>query len=162
MGKERVIANLLAQVAALKEQKTGLTKAHAAREQQTRIEQQMSNCVESTDLASSLPDLEEKYVGKVRDKYVCKGSVVMVATDRQSAFDRHLAAVPFKGQVLNLTSAWWFNQTRHIIANHLLATPHNNVTVGKKCTVFPVEFVMRGYMTGSTSTSMWTNYNKGW
>lgn len=103
----------------------------------------------------------QKYVGKVRDVYICEDFIVLVSTDRQSAFDRQLAAVPFKGQVLNLTSKWWFDQTKDFIPNHILACPHPNVTVCKKCTVFPIEFVMRGYITGSTSTSMWTNYAKG-
>jgi phosphoribosylaminoimidazole-succinocarboxamide synthase len=158
MSSSRVIQNLLNQVDALKKEQSAL-KGQSRLE---LIEQQLTNCVEATDLPSDLlPGLEEKYVGKVRDKYVCKDVVVMIATDRQSAFDRHLASVPFKGQVLNLTSKWWFEQTKHIIGNHMIATPHNNVIIGKKCSVFPVEFVMRGYMTGSTSTSMWMNYSKG-
>eukprot|EP01041_Mallomonas_annulata_P006195 gene6195-12549_t len=102
-----------------------------------------------------------KYVGKVRDIYVCENYVVLVSTDRQSAFDRQLAAVPFKGQVLNLTSKWWFDQTKDFVPNHIISCPHPNITICKKCTVFPIEFVMRGYITGSTSTSMWTNYAKG-
>lgn len=106
-------------------------------------------------------ETEAKHVGKVRDLYVCPSYVIMVATDRQSAFDRQLTAVPFKGQVLNLTSLWWFEQTKHLVPNHVLASPHPNVTIGRRCTVFQVEFVMRGYITGSTSTSMWTNYQKG-
>lgn len=85
----------------------------------------------------------------------------MVATGRQSAFDRHLAAVPYKGQVLNQISLWWFEQTAHIIPNHVIRSPHPNVIVGRKCEIFPIEFVVRGYMTGSTSTSMWTHYNNG-
>ena len=99
-----------------------------------------------------LPGFISKHVGKVRDVYKCKDFIVMVATDRQSAFDRQLTSVPFKGQVLNLTSLWWFHQTQSMVPNHVLASPHPNVTIGKRCTVFPVEFVMRGYITGSTST----------
>jgi phosphoribosylaminoimidazole-succinocarboxamide synthase len=63
--------------------------------------------------------------------------------------------------VLNLTSAWWFEQTKHIIANHIIAVPDPNVTLAKKCDVFPIEFVVRGYITGSTSTALWTVYNNG-
>jgi len=85
----------------------------------------------------------------------------MVTTDRLSAFDRVLATVPFKGQVLTMVSAWWFNKTQHIVPNHLIAQPDPNVIVAKKCNVFPIEFVVRGYMTGSTSTSIWTNYANG-
>ena len=72
-----------------------------------------------------------------------------------------LASIPFKGQVLNLTSAWWFDQTEHIIPNQVIDVPDPNVTLAKKCDVFPIEFVVRGYITGSTSTSLWTVYNNG-
>lgn len=102
-----------------------------------------------------------KYTGKVRDVYRCDDVVVMVSTDRQSAFDRQLARVPFKGQVLTGTSRWWFEQTAHIIANDCIGFPHPNAKVGMKCRVFPVEFVMRGYITGSTNTSIWTHYSNG-
>ncbi|TDH70268.1 hypothetical protein CCR75_000155 [Bremia lactucae] len=103
----------------------------------------------------------EQIKGKVRDVYVFADRVLLVSTDRQSAFDRALASVPFKSRVLTLTSVWWFNQTKHIVANHLLGMPHPSVMLCKKCTVFPVEFVVRGYITGSTSTSMWANYRNG-
>ena len=63
--------------------------------------------------------------------------------------------------MLNLTSAWWFDQTKHIIANHIIDVPDPNVTLAKKCDVFPIEFVVRGYITGSTSTALWTVYNNG-
>jgi len=99
--------------------------------------------------------------GKVRDTYDCGDKLVIVTTDRQSAFDRILAAIPFKGQVLNRTSAWWMDNTRHIVDNALLSVPHPNVSIMKKCKVFPVEFVCRGFMTGSTSTSLWTHYKNG-
>ncbi|KAM7457223.1 hypothetical protein BLSTO_02012 [Blastocystis sp. subtype 1] len=101
------------------------------------------------------------YVGKVRDRFESGDKVVLITTDRMSGFDRELCTVPFKGQVLNLTSAWWFKHTEHIIPNHVLAVPDPNVTIGRKCTPFPIEFVMRGYITGSTSTSLWTNYQQG-
>lgn len=110
---------------------------------------------------SELSGANSKYVGKVRNIYKIQNKVVILATDRMSAFDRKLEPVPFKGQVLNLTSLWWFRQTQHIVPNHVIGSPHPNITIGKKCTVFPVEFVMRAYITGSTSTSIWTNYSKG-
>ena len=72
-----------------------------------------------------------------------------------------MASIPFKGQVLNLTSAWWFEKTKGIIDNHVIDIPHPNVTIAKKCNVIPIEFVVRGYITGSTSTSLWTVYNNG-
>lgn len=103
----------------------------------------------------------KKYQGKVRDTYDLGDKLLLITTDRLSAFDRVLAAVPFKGQVLNLTSAWWFEKTQHIVPNHVLAIPDPNVTLAKKCQVFSIEFVMRGYITGTTSTSLWTQYNKG-
>jgi len=115
----------------------------------------------STELLAASLTSYKKYVGKVRDVYTNDSFVIIVATDRQSAFDRLLAAIPFKGQVLNLTSRWWFEKTRWIVPNHFLSSPHANVSICKKCTVFPIEFVMRGYITGTTSTSMWTNYLKG-
>ena len=79
--------------------------------------------------------------GKVRDTYDCGDCLVMVTTDRQSAFDRLLASVPFKGRVLNLTSAWWMERTQQLAPNALLAVPHPNVAIMRKCAVFPVEFV---------------------
>lgn len=125
------------------------------------IDAQRPLTVRTTNIDPAVLPYNHKHNGKVRDVYRTDALVVMVATDRQSAFDRQLASVPFKGQVLNLTSKWWFEKTAHIAPNHTIAYPHPNVTVGKKCAVFPVEFVMRGYMTGSTSTSIWTNYAKG-
>ncbi|KXZ44631.1 hypothetical protein GPECTOR_64g125 [Gonium pectorale] len=114
------------------------------------------NCLTAT----SLP-LPNRRQGKVRDTYDLGDKVVIVTTDRQSAFDRLLASVPFKGQVLNQTAAWWFGQTEHIVPNALLSTPDPNVAVMRKCAVFPVEFVCRGFMTGSTDTSLWTHYSRG-
>lgn len=103
----------------------------------------------------------EKYQGKVRDTYDLGDKLILVTTDRQSAFDRVIASVPYKGQVLNLTSVWWFEQTESIVPNHLIAVPDPNVMIAKKCRVFPIEFVVRGYITGTTSTSLWTQYQKG-
>ncbi|HAT8122551.1 TPA: phosphoribosylaminoimidazolesuccinocarboxamide synthase [Legionella pneumophila] len=109
---------------------------------------------------TSLP-FGKKYKGKVRDTYDFGDQLILVTTDRQSAFDRYLAAVPYKGQVLNLTSVWWFKNTQAIVPNHLIAVPDPNVAIAKKCKIFPIEFVVRGYISGSTSTSLWTQYQKG-
>ena len=88
--------------------------------------------------------IESAKRGKVRDRIeLNEKSLALVTTDRQSGFDRQLALVPFKGAVLNLTSAFWFEQTRHIIPNHVLAVPHPYVTIAKKCEPFPIEFVVR-------------------
>jgi|TARA_B100001079_G_scaffold263581_1_gene266944 phosphoribosylaminoimidazole-succinocarboxamide synthase len=116
----------------------------------------LNNCLTKTNLSAGV-----KYGGKVRDRYELEDRLVLITTDRQSAFDRILAAIPFKGQVLNQTSAWWFEQTKDIIPNHVINIPDPNATVARKCTVFPIEFVVRGYITGSTSTSLWTVYNSG-
>ena len=116
----------------------------------------LNNCVTRSDLP-----IGEKYEGKVRDTYVADDKMLAVTTDRQSAFDRHLASIPFKGAVLNQTSAWWFKRTEHIVPNAWESSPDPNVTVMKRCEVFPIEFVVRGYMTGSTSTSLWTHYKNG-
>jgi phosphoribosylaminoimidazole-succinocarboxamide synthase len=114
-------------------------------------------CLVETNLP--LPD---KYPGKVRDTYdLGDGRLLLITTDRQSGFDRMLGAIPFKGQVLNRTSMYWFEQTRGIIGNHVLSSPHANALIARKCTVLPIEFVVRGYLTGSTDTSVWTAYQKG-
>jgi len=82
--------------------------------------------------------------GKVRDRIILGDtSVALVTTDRQSGFDRQLALVPFKGAVLNLTSGFWFEQTKTIIPNHVLEIPHPYVTIARKCEPFPIEFVVR-------------------
>lgn len=103
----------------------------------------------------------KKYQGKVRDVYDLGDKMMLVTTDRLTAFDRQLALIPYKGQVLNLVSAWWFEQTAHLVPNHLIAVPDPNVVITKKCKVFPIEFVVRGYITGTTGTSLWTQYQKG-
>ncbi len=120
------------------------------------IKQQINSTLKGTDL-----NLGKKYKGKVRDVYVTDDKVFLISTDRQSAFDRNLANIPFKGQVLTQTSAFWFEKTKDIVKNHILDVPDPNVVVGKKLKVFPVEFVIRGYITGVTSTSAWTAYSKG-
>ncbi|MDC1037578.1 phosphoribosylaminoimidazolesuccinocarboxamide synthase [Candidatus Marinimicrobia bacterium] len=121
-----------------------------------RIKAELNNTLTETSLSGGT-----KRTGKVRDQYDFGNKVALITTDRQSAFDRVLASIPFKGQVLNLTSAWWFEQTKHIITNQVIEVPDPNVTLAKKCEVFPIEFVVRGYITGSTSTSLWTVYKNG-
>src|SRR3989344_8609908 len=105
--------------------------------------------------------LGKKRGGKVRDIYEQPGRLILITTDRHSSFDRLIAHVPHKGQVLNQVSAWWFEQTKGIVPNHVLAIPDPNVTVGKKCKMVPVEAVVRGYLTGVTDTAIWTRYSKG-
>ena len=110
---------------------------------------------------TNFPWLGKKYTGKVRDVYEQESQVILVTTDRHSSFDRIIAHIPWKGQVLNQISAFWFNETKDIVPNHCLAIPDPNVTVGKKCKTVPVEAVVRGYITGVTGTSLWTHYSKG-
>ena len=109
----------------------------------------------------SLTGLGEKQNGKVRDFYVHNGQRVLVTTDRQSAFDVNLGHIPFKGAVLNQLAAFWFEQTRAIIPNHLIAVPDPNVTIAKECVPIPIEMIVRGYMSGVTNTSIWGSYALG-
>ena len=100
--------------------------------------------------------------GKVRDSYdLPDGRRIMVATDRQSAFDLVLAAVPYKGQVLNETARFWFEQTADICPNHVIDFPDPNVTVARRLDMLPIEMVVRDYLTGSTETSIWPMYKRG-
>jgi phosphoribosylaminoimidazole-succinocarboxamide synthase len=115
-------------------------------------------CLDHTDF----PRLGEKYEGKVRDNYTTgDGRRFIVVTDRISAFDRVLGTIPFKGQVLNGLAAWWFQQTRDVAPNHLLRVPDPNVIECVECTPLLVEMVVRAYATGTTSTSLWTHYDRG-
>src|SRR3989304_3898360 len=100
---------------------------------------------------TNLP-LPGKQSGKVRDGYQLGGGRrLLVTTDRLSAFDRILARVPFKGQVLNQLSAWWFEQMAGIIPNHMLSLPDPNALIAVEAEPFPVEVIVRGYITGVTS-----------
>jgi len=103
-----------------------------------------------------------KTKGKVRVIYdPGDGTLIIISTDRLSAFDRQVGLVPNRGQVLNQLSQFWFKNTSDIIPNHMLHVPHPNVMVVRKTEPVKVEFVMRGYLTGSTGTSIWTRYEKG-
>jgi phosphoribosylaminoimidazole-succinocarboxamide synthase len=112
-------------------------------------------------LRTDIPELGERVEGKVRDIYLQDGQRILITTDRVSAFDQVLGAIPYKGQVLNQLSAWWFRQTRHIVPNHVLSVPDPNVTIGAEAEALPVEVIVRGYVTGVTSTSLWTLYEQG-
>ena len=105
--------------------------------------------------------LGPKKAGKVRDIYDQTDKLVLITTDRHSSFDRIIAHIPWKGQVLNQVSAWWFEQTKDIVPNHVLAIPDPNVTIAKKCAMLPIEAVVRGYLTGVTDTAAWTRYSTG-
>lgn len=112
-------------------------------------------------LRTEIPELGERIEGKVRDIYLQDGRRVLITTDRVSAFDQVLGAIPFKGQVLNQLSAWWFEQTTGIVNNHVISIPDPNVTIGAEAEALPVEVIVRGYITGVTSTSLWTLYEQG-
>jgi phosphoribosylaminoimidazole-succinocarboxamide synthase len=108
-----------------------------------------------------LPGLGPKHQGKVREWFRADSQRLLVTTDRLSAFDHILGLVPFKGQVLNQLAAFWFDATRDLVANHLVAVPDPNVTVAVDCQPYPVEVVVRGYITGVTTTSLWYHYERG-
>ena len=115
------------------------------------------------DLDLPLPDRRD---GKVRVSFALPadaggGRRLFVTTDRLSAFDRVIAGVPYKGQVLNQLAAWWFAQTADIVPNHVLEIPDPNVLVARSAHPLPVEVVVRGYITGVTSTSLWQQYADG-
>lgn len=112
-----------------------------------------------TDIALDLPNRRE---GKVRISYdLAGGKRLFITTDRLSAFDQLVATVPFKGQVLNQLSMWWFDHTRDIVANHAISTPDPNVLIAREAIPLPVEVIVRGYITGVTSTSLWKRYADG-
>lgn len=109
-----------------------------------------------------LPELPGRYSGKVRENFdLPDGRRVIIATDRLSAFDRILAAIPYKGQVLTQTARFWFEQTADICPNHVLEYPDPNVVVGRRLDILPVEMVVRAYLAGTTGTSILTLYRQG-
>jgi phosphoribosylaminoimidazole-succinocarboxamide synthase len=118
---------------------------------------QLAKTLDATDF----PELGSKYEGKVRDCYVAGGKRILIVTDRLSAFDVVLGTIPFKGQVLNQMAAFWFEATADLVPNHVINVPDPSVMVARECQLLPVEFVMRAYMTGVTSTSIWTHYQNG-
>ncbi len=119
----------------------------------------LAHPLERTDF----PNLGRFYEGKVRDNYILPDEKrrILITTDRISAFDRVLTTLPFKGQILSQMAVYWFHATRHIVGNHLLAAPDPNVMVAVECEPLPLEVVVRGYLTGVTSTSIWTAYKRG-
>jgi phosphoribosylaminoimidazole-succinocarboxamide synthase len=117
----------------------------------------LTNTIEKTDF----PDLGERYQGKVRDVYTQDDKRILIATDRQSAFDINWCTIPLKGQVLNQLSAWWFDQVSDVLPTQVIDVPDPNTMVVKNLKMVPVEIVVRSYLTGSTNTSAWVNYKKG-
>jgi phosphoribosylaminoimidazole-succinocarboxamide synthase len=109
-----------------------------------------------------IAELPNYYRGKVRENYdLPDGSRIIISTDRISAFDRILTAIPDKGHVLTQTARYWFDATADICPNHVISYPDPNVVIGKRLDILPVEIVVRGYLAGSTGTSLLTLYKKG-
>lgn len=99
--------------------------------------------------------------GKVRDIWALGDALVVVTTDRQSAFDVILGTIPYKGQVLTRLAAWWFERCADLVPSHLIDVPDPNVMVVRAARPWPVEMVIRGYITGVTDTALWPSYARG-
>ncbi|HEY3911097.1 MAG TPA: phosphoribosylaminoimidazolesuccinocarboxamide synthase [Stellaceae bacterium] len=111
---------------------------------------------------ATIPELPNHYAGKVRDNYdLADGRRIIIATDRLSAFDRIIAAIPLKGQVLTQIARYWFEATRDICPNHVIEYPDPNVLVCRRLSIMPVEIVVRDYLAGTTATSVWPMYQAG-
>ncbi|NRA09028.1 MAG: phosphoribosylaminoimidazolesuccinocarboxamide synthase [Myxococcales bacterium] len=121
------------------------------------LHEQCGRTLDQTDFS----ELGRAEIGKVRDSYIRDKRRYIVVTDRVSCFDVVVGTLPFKGQVLNQLAAFWFEHTRELARNHLLDVPDPCVSVVEECRPLPVEFVYRGYLTGSTKTSIWTAYESG-
>ena len=118
----------------------------------------LKTTLQSTDFQG----LGEKYTGKVRDVYLLSPQKrLLIATDRQSAFDTLWCEIPLKGQVLTHISAWWFDQIKDVMPTHVISMPDPNVMEVKNLQMLKIEIIVRAYMTGSTGTSAWVNYSKG-
>ena len=111
--------------------------------------------------AADVQDIGPVVRGKVRDVVDLGDRLALIATDRLSAFDVVLGTVPYRGQILTQLSAWWFDRMSDLVPNHLVEVPDPNVTIARKCRPLPVEVVVRGRLTGSTGTALWTLYAAG-
>ena len=119
-----------------------------------QIREQLSHTIRETHFDG----LGERYQGKVRDTYRQGDRLILVTTDRISAFDHVLhQTIPFKGQVLNQVAAYFFERTKEVVPNHIVSVPDPNVTVARACTPIPIEFVVRGYLAGHA----WRVYKSG-
>jgi phosphoribosylaminoimidazole-succinocarboxamide synthase len=122
-----------------------------------KIRRQLTNTLDNVELNLN----GDKQKGKVREAWFKEGKRLLITTDRVSAFDRVLTTIPFKGQVLNQLAAFWFKKTKDIVSNHVLSIPHPNALLVRDLQPIMVEMVVRGYITGNTSTSAWTHYKNG-
>ena len=132
-------------------------RAHDAVERRLMADPRLVAQLPFTLSATDFPALGKKYQGKVRDTYASGERLVLITTDRLSAFDHVLTTIPFKGELLNHLAEFWFKRTAHVVKNHLVDVPDPNVMVAKKAVPFPLEFVVRGYLTGS----LWRDYEAG-
>lgn len=121
------------------------------------LEAQLSHTLDSANL--DLPGTCSR--GKVRDSWYRDGRRLIVTSDRVSAFDVILTTIPFKGEVLNRMAAFWFEATRDIVPNHMVSLPDPCAMIVRDAEPLKVEMVVRGYLTGNTSTSVWTHYQRG-
>jgi phosphoribosylaminoimidazole-succinocarboxamide synthase len=129
----------------------------------TALRAQLAATLDSTPWTTIGGRRLERYDGKVRDCYIDRerGERIIVVTDRLSAFDAVVGTIPSKGQVLNQLARFWFDKTAHLAPNHMLRVPDPNVMIARECVPLPVELVMRAYLTGVTSTSIWKAYEAG-
>ncbi len=116
------------------------------------IKEQLDKTLNETSFAT----LGTLYKGKVRDNYIKKDIRIIIATDRLSAFDRVITTIPFKGELLNRVSSFWFEKTKDIVKNHIIEIPDPNVAIVHQCDMIPIEMIVRAYITGSA----WRNYEK--
>ncbi|MHA2429835.1 MAG: phosphoribosylaminoimidazolesuccinocarboxamide synthase [Promethearchaeota archaeon] len=121
------------------------------------IDEIIKNQLDKTLKETNLSSLGNLYRGKVRDNYIKDDLRIIIATDRLSAFDRVITTIPFKGQMLNQVSSYWFDKTKNIVKNHIIEIPDPNVAVVHQCDLIPVEMIIRAYITGTA----WRNYLKG-
>lgn len=122
---------------------------------------QLQERLEHPFLSADISSLKLAHKGKVRDSYTDGERRLIVTTDRVSAFDRVLGTIPYKGQVLNQLTNWWFAHTADIVPNHLIEEIHPNAVWARQATPIKLEVVVRAYLTGSSKTSLWTLYEKG-
>ena len=137
--------------------KYNLKKIDLEKMTEQNIEEIIKNQLNKTLKETNFSTLGKLYQGKVRDNYIREDIRIIIATDRLSAFDRIITTIPFKGQMLNQISAFWFNKTKNIVKNHIIEVPDPNVAVVHQCETIPVEFIIRAYLTGTA----WRNYKDG-
>jgi len=124
-------------------------------------DKQILNAIPHALNTIDIPELGAKKQGKVRDMYQKGDQLILITTDRQSAFDVVLGTIPYRGAVLNQLSHFWFTKCKDIVPNYVENIPDANVTIGKNCQGINIEMVVRGYITGVTKTSLWYSYSRG-